>query len=154
MKIRIELNEEYEEPEVVIHCASLTPQIIELESQLSGLHKEAEPQLLLHKEETEYFVNLHDILFFETDSKCVRAHTTKDVFETKYKLYELESMLPSMFLRISKSGIVNCSKIYSVNRNLTAASEIAFSGTHKTVFVSRSYYKTLKAKLEEKRLSL
>lgn len=154
MKIRIELNESYEEPEVVIHCATLTPEVIALENQLSGLHKETEPQLLLYKDETEYFVNLYDILFFETDSKCVQAHTAKEVFETKHKLYELENMLPAMFLRISKSSIVNCSKIYSVNRNLTAASEIAFTGTHKTVFASRSYYKALKAKLEEKRLSL
>ena len=154
MKIRIELNETYEEPEIVIHCATLTPEVIALENQLSGLHKETQPQLLLYKGETEFFVNLNDILFFETDSKCVQAHTDKNVFETKYKLYELEKVLPGTFLRISKSSIVNCSKIYSVNRNITAASEIAFTGTHKTVFVSRSYYKALKSKLEEKRLSL
>ena len=33
---------------------------------------------------------LDEIIFFETESKEVRAHTRNDMFETEYKLYELE----------------------------------------------------------------
>lgn len=93
-----------------------------------------------------------DILFFETDGGMIYAHTVDDVFQTKYKLYELEELLPRTFLRISKSAIVNTDKIYSIHRNLTASSLIAFQHTHKEIYVSRSYYKLLKSKLEEKRL--
>ena len=90
-------------------------------------------------------------MFFETETKGIIAHTKEDVFLAKYKLYELEEILPGNFLRISKSGIVNMNKIFSITRNLTGASEIEFKGTHKKIFVSRSYYKVLKDKLEEKR---
>lgn len=63
-----------------------------------------------------------------------------------------EELLPRTFLRISKSAIVNTNKIYSIHRNLTASSLIAFQHTHKQIYVSRAYYKLLKNKLDEKRL--
>lgn len=70
----------------------------------------------------------------------------------KIQLYELEELLPGSFMRISKSAIVNTSHIYSISRNLTASSVVAFADTHKQVYVSRYYYKPLINKLEEKRL--
>ena len=73
-------------------------------------------------------------------------------YQTKYKLYELEDILPGFFMRVSKSTILNTNHIYSINRNLTASSVVAFSDTHKQVYVSRYYYKPLISKLEEKRL--
>ncbi len=154
MKIRIELEEEQEETEVVIRCNTLTPEVVALQQQIEAFTRDNIKQLLLHKGDTEYYVALDDILFFETDSKIIQVHTVDNVYETKYKLYELEEILPGRFLRISKSGIVNCDKIYSISRNLTSSSLIEFSGTHKQIFVSRSYYKVLKNKLEEKRLGL
>lgn len=59
-------------------------------------------------------------------------------------------MLPSYFLRVSKSTILNTREVYSITRNLTAASLVEFSGTHKKVYVSRSYYKALKLLLDER----
>lgn len=100
----------------------------------------------------EYYLSLDEILFFETDEAGISAHTKTDAYQTKYKLYELEDMLPGFFMRVSKSTILNTNHIYSINRNLTASSVVAFSGTHKQVYVSRYYYKLLISKLEEKRL--
>ncbi|MBO7600422.1 MAG: LytTR family transcriptional regulator [Lachnospiraceae bacterium] len=87
------------------------------------------------------------MLFFETSGEQVWAHTADEEFLVKYKLYELENMLPDMFMRVSKSTILNTAKIYSILRNLTAASKIEFYKSKKTVFVSRFYYKELKNKL-------
>ena len=75
-------------------------------------------------------------------------------YQVKYKLYELEELLPRFFMRVSKSAILNTNHIYSINRNLTASSVVAFLNTHKQVYVSRYYYKPLISKLEEKRLHL
>ena len=97
-------------------------------------------------------MDFRDILFFQTEAGQIQVHTKSDVYETDFKLYELEKMLPSCFLRISKSTIVNCEKIYSISRNLTAASLVQFQGTHKQAYVSRAYYKTLQNKLKEKRI--
>ena len=151
MKIRIEMEDALEEDEIIIRCSQLTEEIIRLQRMLQQESNNS-GQFILYKEDTEYYVPLTDILFFETASGSVHVHTKAEVYETKYKLYELEELLPGHFLRISKSAIANCDHIYSVSRNLTASSLIEFRNTHKQIYVSRAYYKVLKSKLDEKRL--
>ena len=97
-------------------------------------------------------MTLSKILFFETDENGISAHTRDEMYQTRYKLYELEDMLPGVFMRVSKSTILNTDQIYSIDRNLTASSVVAFLNTHKKVYVSRYYYKPLTQKLQEKRL--
>lgn len=149
LKIRIELDSNGEE-EVIIRCRELSSNIIELQQILTEATNKSK-QMILYKNDTEYYLEIDQILFFETENSMVLAHTDKDVFETRMKLYELENILGGGFLRISKSAIVNINKIYAISRNLTASSVIEFQGTHKQIYVSRAYYKALKMKLEEKR---
>ena len=149
LKIRIEMSEGVQE-EVVIRCREITPEIIRLQQLLSG-ESDRSNQFLLYKGDTEYYLNVNDIIFFETDGNAVMAHTRDDVYETRRKLYELEELLGGRFQRISKSSIVNVDKVYSIKRNVTSSSAIEFQGTHKQIYVSRAYYKVLREKLEEKR---
>ena len=151
MKIRIEIDENLIEDEVVIHCAGITDEVTKVQKAISEVVN-ASQKLVFYKEATEYYLELDEILFFETDESGISAHTKKEVYQTKYKLYELEDLLPGFFMRVSKSTILNTRHIYSINRNLTASSVVAFNGTHKQVYVSRYYYKPLISKLEEKRL--
>ncbi len=149
LKIRIEMFEGVQE-EVVIRCREITPEIIRLQQLLSG-NSDRSNQFLVYKGDTEYYLNVNDIIFFETDGNAVMAHTRDDVYETRRKLYELEELLGGRFQRISKSAIVNVDKVYSIKRNVTSSSAIEFQGTHKQIYVSRAYYKVLREKLEEKR---
>lgn len=152
MKIRIELEENAEE-EVILRCRELTPKIVELQRILTEAANRS-GQIILYKNDTEYYLEKSKLLFFETENSMVMAHTANEVFETKLKLYELEEVLGGSFLRISKSAIVNVDKIYAIRKSLTASSTIEFQGTHKQIYVSRAYYRVLKEKLEEKRLEL
>lgn len=151
MKIRIELDEQLLEEEIIIRCHTFTDKIQKIQRALSEADSSSE-KMVLYKNETEYYVDLNNILFFETGIRGIEAHTRNDIFQTKFKLYELEELLPCSFMRISKSAILNTSQVYSINRNLTASSVIEFQHTHKQVYVSRNYYKPLKNKLEEKRI--
>lgn len=151
MKIRIDVDEKNVEEEVIVRCRQLNSEVIRLQKLLEQSMTNTN-QLVFFKGETEYYFSNEEILFFETDGGVIYAHTVDDVFQTKYKLYELEELLPRAFLRISKSAIVNTDKIYAIHRNLTSSSLVAFQHTHKQIYVSRSYYKLLKDKLEEKRL--
>lgn len=151
MKIRIEIDERMEEDEVVIHCRSLNEQISTIQKAVSDIVSSTE-RLVFYKENTEYYLTLDNILFFETENGSIQAHTKNDIYQTKHKLYELEDILPGCFMRVSKSTILNTNHIYSINRNLTAASAVQFEDCHKQVYVSRYYYKPLISKLEEKRL--
>lgn len=152
MKIRIELEEGLLEDEVVIRCRSLTDEITRIQNAVSAASA-AKQNLVLYKEDTEYYVALDEILFFETESNGINAHTRDNVYQVKYRLYELEEMLPGHFLRISKSAIINVGEVYSLSKsNLSTTSVAAFAGSHKQVFVSRHYVKLLKEKLVEMRM--
>ena len=45
----------------------------------------------------EYYLDLSEILFFETEGSKIYAHTQKEAYEVRLKLYELESILPRYF---------------------------------------------------------
>ena len=151
MKIKIEIDENLSEDEVLIRCRGLTEQVPEIQKAVSEVVNTSQ-RFVFYRGNTEYYLALDEILFFETDGDGINAHTRDNIYQTKYKLYELEDLLPGCFMRISKSSIVNTNHIYSISRNLTASSVVAFAGTHKQVYVSRYYYKPLVNKLEEKRI--
>lgn len=151
MKIKIEIDESLSEDEVLIRCRGLTEQVTEIQKAVSEVVNTSK-RFVFYRGNTEYYLALEEILFFETDGDGINAHTRDNIYQTKYKLYELEDLLPGCFMRISKSSIVNTNHIYSISRNLTASSVVAFTGTHKQVYVSRYYYKPLVNKLEEKRM--
>lgn len=153
MKVRIEIDENLQEEEVIIRSRKLDEQAKKVYDTLMDITKESK-RLMLYKENTEYYISLDDILFFETTENGISAHTADNIYQTGYRLYELEEMLPGYFMRVSKSAILNINHIYSITRNLTASSVVQLMNTHKQVFVSRYYYKPLKCRLDEKRTKL
>lgn len=150
MKVKIEFDESLTENEILIRCASMDEEVQKLQRAISDIVLGSR-KFVCYQDETEYYIPLDDILFFETESGRIRAHTRTQVYLTKLKLYELEELLPGSFMRVSKSAILNINHIYSITKNLTASSVVEFTDTHKQVYVSRYYYKPLKFKLEEKR---
>lgn len=153
MKVRIDIDENLNEEEIIIRCNGLNDRTKKLYEALLDMTKLSK-HLTLYKGNVEYYIGLDNILFFETLDHCISAHTADNVYETTYRLYELEELLPGYFMRVSKSTILNLNHIYSISRNLTASSEVQFLNTHKQVYVSRYYYKALKSRLEEKRRSI
>lgn len=107
----------------------------------------------MSRDNKEYFLSINNILFFEAIDSKTYAHTNKNVYTTKHRLYELENILPGYFIRISKSAIINSNRILSINRNLTGPGLIHFSSSHKQINVSRQYYKKLRDKLTGKKLT-
>lgn len=151
MKIKIEIDDGLAEEEIVIRCKSLNEDVISIQKRITDAVN-SRMQLEVSKGEKEYYLTIDEILFFETDASGVIVHTATQLYETKYRLYELEDLLPGNFIRVSKSSILNASKVRAIHKNITGASEVEFIGSSKKVFVSRNYFKVLMAKLEEKRL--
>ena len=150
MKIRIEISDELSESEVIIRCNSVDEDVQKLQSYIKTL---SSPQIVFYKDQQEFFLPLEDILFFETEGERVFAHTKNDAFRVKYKLYELEELLPRVFARASKGTIVNTARIFAINRQLTSASQVKFANTHKQIYISRHYFKTLKDKMNQRNIT-
>lgn len=149
MRIRIELNRELDEEEVVIRCAELNDTVKRMQDAIASLTK-TKRTIVLYRGEAEYYVGVENILFFETAQNGMTAHTREHIYQAKYRLYELEELLPHYFVRISKSAIVNVKEIYSLRKsNLSTTSIVEFRESCKQVYVSRHYTKMLKDKLVE-----
>ena len=150
MKIRTEISDDGQE-EIIIRCRTRTDQIKNIESMLEELIS-SEREMTLHLSGVEYYVPLREILFFEAYDGKVYAHTKDKTFTCEYKLFELENILPSNYVRISKSAIANVMMISSLKRELVGNGEIGFKGCDKRTYFSRSYYKILRDKIDEMRL--
>ncbi len=148
MKLRVELTDGDEE--VVIRCHRENENVRRMQNVLSALIGE-EQSLPLAAGGTEHFVPVADILFFETSDNTVMAHTCEKHYQSTYKLYELEALLPSRFMRVSKSCILDTSRVASIHRSLTGNAEVGFYGTDKTTYVSRMYYQKLHDHIYETR---
>lgn len=147
MKFQIEFDENSIEPTVVIRCKELNDEVIALQKAF-GKVDTVKQQLTLYKDDTEYFMPASEVIFFETVEKNVRVHTIDNEYSTKLKLYEIEEMFPQTFMRVSKSAIVNVSRIYAITRNITGCF-VRFERSIKQVYVSRMYYKDLHDRLNE-----
>lgn len=150
MKITVEINENCIEDEVVIRCSEINETVSRIQKAVADVTKK-DAKIKLTKGNKEYYIPIDEILFFESADNVICAHTVADIFMTKYKLYELEQILPWHFSRISKSAILNVEKVYAITKNITSASIVEFQGTPKQVYVSRAYYKPLMSKIEEMR---
>ena len=151
MKIKIELDNNLIEDEVIIKCSKIDSNIQKIQSTISDMVAQNK-QMSFLKDGKQYYFSLDNVLFFETNNNLIDSHTENDVFQVKYKLYELEEILPSNFVRVSKSTILNINKIYSIDKNIVSSSIVQFYKTHKQVFVSRYYYKQLQEQLERRKI--
>jgi len=146
VKIRIEIVGDLTEDEVIIRCGRVDDTIRRIHEFVSE-QAQSGRKIAFYKENQEFYFPLDDVLFFETEGDYIYAHTANDAYRIKYRLYELEELLPKDFVRASKSAIVNIRQIFSITRNITASSLITFVGSHKQVYVSRYYYNELRGRL-------
>lgn len=149
MKVRIEITGDVQDDEIVIRCVQSNDMIEEVYQSIVKMTTQ-KPVIQGYKRGQEFFLPSDEILFFETEAEHVYAHTADDAYRIKLRLYELETLLPDEFVRISKSSILNVEHISAINRNLTSSTLVHFYKSHKQVYVSRLYYKDLRHKMEEK----
>lgn len=146
MKIKIIEDKNQDEKTLTIITHSMTPELQNLVDELGGMDIQG-----IYRG-SDVLISPSDVLFFETDQNIIYAHTTEKAYETRYRLYELEELLPHTFIRISKSSIANVKEISAIEKSITSSRKISFFKTQKVVYVSRKYYPILKEKLNERSL--
>lgn len=149
MKVRIELIDGLLEDEVLIRCGRVDEKLQKIHQYILDQSKVIS-EMTFYKQNTEYYFPLDNVIFFETEGEHIYAHTFNDEYKIKFRLCELDEILPRQFIRTSKSAIVNTRQIYSIARNFTASSLIQFKDSHKHVYVSRHYYNDLRKRLNER----
>ena len=144
MELRIEQIGKEERELVLIRCRAVTEEVREI----AAFIKSRQGSLSGTAKDRQYEIPVTDICYIESVDGKTFLYTSRQVYETGYRIYELEEQLKHKhFLRISKAMLVNLMKIQSIqpafNGRFTA---ILHSG--EKIIISRSYVKALKAALK------
>ena len=143
MDVEIEQVGRERKEQVLIRCHAVTEEVREI----ADFVKSRQGSLTGTKDSRQYEIAVSDIYYFESVDGKTFLYTKDQVYETSYRIYELESMLrPKNFLRVSKSMLLNLMKIRSIQSALNGRfAAVLLSGEE--VIISRSYVKGLKAAL-------
>ena len=144
MNVEIEKIEKKKAEMVLIRCHEIREEIQEIadfvrsrQGMFSGMMNGA-----------QYEIAVSDLYYIESVDGRTYLYTLKNVYETSYRLYELEEILkPKRFQRISKSMLVNLMKIQSIQPALNGRFTILLKSGEK-VIISRNYVKAFKSALK------
>ena len=144
MKITINADNRYTETEIIINCNRMGDDIEKVIAALRLL----DMKLTGRKDGRQHILDAADIIYIESTDKRSFLYTVNGVYESPFKLYELEEKLADRdFLRASKSCLFNINHIQVIepdlDRRLTLTMERGLQ-----VIVSRQYSALVKEKLE------
>ena len=147
MKITLE-QAQNPELEIVIRGNIADPVITKLIEAINGA--ERSDVLMLCKDEREYPTHAKEISRIESLGSKTIAFVKNEMFEVKFKLYQLSQMLyGSGFIQISKSCLVNIEHIESVEAEFSG-NYVAFLKDKKTrLTISRKYMKAFREYIME-----
>ncbi|MBR4083151.1 MAG: LytTR family transcriptional regulator DNA-binding domain-containing protein [Lachnospiraceae bacterium] len=143
MKITIEDRPDGAEDEIIIRCKQVDEHLLKLVYAL----KAGQEKLTVTRGTEILQVMPKEVYYFEAVDNKVFLYLEKDVYETKQKLYELEERFRGTdFVRVSKSAILNLSKVKSLSPAFNGRFEATMKNGEKLI-VSRAYVSILKEKL-------
>ncbi len=135
-----------EQPEVVeIRCHRVTGEVREI----AEFVRSRQGTVMARGDDGQAPVPIAEILYVESVDDRIFVYTVGAVFETGGRLYELEERLASRrFLRVSKSVLVNLTKITAIKPALNSRFYAVMCNGEQLV-VSRKYAPELKRALAE-----
>ena len=150
MKITLNQDSSYTETEVIINCPQADEEVLRLVAFLRVYQK----KLVGILDGARHLLDVKDILYIDTADKKTFLYTSKAVYESALRLYELEDGLRDQdFLRAGRSTILNFRRIRSVRPELGGRWLVTMDNGEQ-VGVSRQYAGELNAKLRELERSL
>lgn len=143
LKIEINVDESIEDTHITISCRELTPEMEKILAMLRILEK----QLTVTKEDEIYLLDVSKVVYIESVDRKTFIYTEEEVYESDFKLYELEQQLESCgFFRASKSSLIQLQYIKSLKADLNRRIKVTLKSGEQRI-VSRQYAEELKKRL-------
>ena len=146
MKVECKIDPDYKEPYAVLYIKRMTHKIAEIISMLEREEPDA-LTLIAAKERKTFFLKAEEIALVRTEGREIICY---DKMKNRYVLdkpvYELEQILDSGFVRVSKSAIINIRQIDHVEAGFNGTMELVMKNGV-TDFISRNYRKSFKERL-------
>ena len=145
MKVNLFVSRDIEEPYADIHTNELTDNITKA---MSILESDDSSEMLAVKKGSDIaLLEFSDVYMFRVENKQVKVYTDNSEYQIKKALYQVEENLPSDFVRISKTTIVNLKKVEMVAPSLKGMMFIQLKNGLKDN-ISRKYLPDFKQALD------
>jgi DNA-binding LytR/AlgR family response regulator len=143
MKIEIDIDEKYDDTEIVIHAKKLTADI----EKMVSLMRVVNMQIGVNSKDETFLLDIGKILYIEAVDRKTFVYTESETYESDLKLYEMEQeLLEHDFLRVSKQTIVNIRMIKSLKADIDRKIRVTLKNDEQ-IIVSRMYSDELRRKL-------
>ena len=145
MIFRLNLNPKCEE-EIIANVHERTPLIDEIEKLVTK--EGVNDQLTGYLEDEIKILKVDEVeCFFVEDEKTYALYSDKKKYVIKKRLYELETILPTDFIKINKSAIANSKKISKFKVLLSGAVDAQFASGY-TECISRRCFVEIRRRFE------
>lgn len=143
MKIVIQSDSSVQETTLSITCKDITPEL----ERLISVFRLADKKLSAKKNGEVHLIDLKSVLYVESLERNTFIYTDDDVYESTYRLYELEAMLGECnFVRVNKSTLLNLNKIKSIKSDIDRRIRVTLENGYQLI-ISRSYAEEFKSKI-------
>ena len=143
MKIEIDIDDKYQDTEVVIRANKLDSDV----ERLIAMMRVVNMQIGVRQNDETFLLDTEKILYIETVDRRTFVYTQDETYESDLKLYEIEQqLLENDFLRVSKATIVNIRMIKSLKSDINRKIRVTLKNGEQIV-VSRMYSDELRRKL-------
>lgn len=145
MKIKIQIDLAFQEETLQVQAPRRTPkiqQVVEFVESLDDNHRLKEK-----KDDETYLIEPNAISRIYIENRQVLAETIQVDNHLGLRLYQVLEILPSYFIKISQSEIVNLKEIERFNITPNGLVEIHLKNKE-TTYSSRRYLKAIKEKLQ------
>ncbi|MBD5140266.1 MAG: LytTR family transcriptional regulator [Ruminococcus sp.] len=143
MKIEIITDENAEDLKISVVCRHLSPQV----EKIIAMLRMTDHQLTARKNDEIHLLDISRVIYIEAiDRKCF-VYTAEDIYESEFKLYELEQQLEEYgFFRVSKSVLIHLHNVQSLKADINRRIRITMSNGEQ-IIASRQYADQLKRRL-------
>ncbi len=145
MKVELQIKETYEEEKLIVQTPQPTEKVQKVIEFAENLDQKETIKGKI--DDQVYLVEIGKIQRFYIENRKVLAETTSRTYSVDLRLYQVLEMLPTTFIQISQSEIVNIDAISHLKLTPNGLVEI-FLKNESFTYSSRRYLKTIKEKLE------
>ena len=145
MKVELQINETYEEEKLIVQTPQPTEKVQKVIEFAENLDQKETIKGKINDQ--VYLVKIGKIQRFYIENRKVLAETASHTYTTDLRLYQVLDILPTTFIQISQSEIVNIDAISHLKLTPNGLVEI-FLKNESFTYSSRRYLKTIKEKLE------
>lgn len=145
MKVKLDIDQQYTEEQMIIEAPTLSSKVQKVQDFVQSLDQK---ETIKGKfQDQVYLIQISKIQRIYIENRKVLAETNQQTYALDIRLYQAVDILPTSFIQISQSEIVNIDAISHLKLTSNGLIEIYLKNDSFT-YSSRRYLKAIKEKLE------